>query len=172
MKKTKPSKRPALPRTRVQTKGIKDDPERLAALATRVAARPQLKRLRALLVSLGGDEIVARDEPHLLEILERGQLIVTDDKNYSEQLGRPSECHANVADIYAEMLADAPDLMDFEIMTGWALSNDGLWRQHTWGLRGGLTEGKVVETTERRLAYFGFILDDEEAFDFCELNPS
>ena len=46
---------------------------------------------------------------------------------------------------------DVSQMWDRAIPTGYALSDDGLWRQHTWGL---LRNG-VLETTEVRLRYFG-----------------
>jgi len=47
-------------------------------------------------------------------------------------------------------------------VTGWALSNDGIWRQHTWLLKG----KAIVETTSPREKYYGFVLTDEEANQF------
>ena len=52
-------------------------------------------------------------------------------------------------------------------MTGYALSDDGLWRQHSWGL---LTDDRVVETTVARLRYFGAILTDPAAAEFVLAN--
>jgi hypothetical protein len=43
------------------------------------------------------------------------------------------------------------------IGTGYALSEDGLWRQHSWGLR---EDGGVVETTSGREMYVGLRLPD------------
>jgi hypothetical protein len=53
------------------------------------------------------------------------------------------------------------------IVTGYALSSDGLWRQHSWAMAG---DGGVVETTEERLLYFGYELTAAEAEIFIELN--
>lgn len=41
------------------------------------------------------------------------------------------------------------------IGTGYALSDDGLWRQHSWGLE---ADGVVVETTFERRSYVGIVL--------------
>jgi hypothetical protein len=48
------------------------------------------------------------------------------------------------------------------------MNRDGLWRQHSWGL---LPSGQIIETTVRRLAYFGFTLNDEESKSFVKSNP-
>lgn len=52
------------------------------------------------------------------------------------------------------------------IGSGYALSADGLWRQHSWGI---LRDG-ILETTERRIKYFGLILQDERANRFARGN--
>src|SRR5258708_7764341 len=45
------------------------------------------------------------------------------------------------------------------VVNGYALSKDGLWRQHSWLVT---PEGGLVETTVRRAAYFGAVLAPEE----------
>lgn len=59
--------------------------------------------------------------------------------------GRQSACHHNVV----ELLAGDRTL---GAATGYALSADGLWRQHSWGV---CSSGTVIETTAERIAYFG-----------------
>ena len=54
------------------------------------------------------------------------------------------------------------------IATGYALSDDGLWRQHTWGI---LRDG-ILETTEARIEYFGLLLQGERADEFAASNAS
>jgi hypothetical protein len=49
---------------------------------------------------------------------------------------------------------------EVRIATGYTLSADGLWRQHSWGLDAG--DGRVLETTERRVRYRGYVLNDVE----------
>ena len=74
-------------------------------------------------------------------------------------LGERSRCHDNVAKLYSysRPRIDA-------IVTGYALSKDGLWRRHSWGLR----KGKVIETTELRKRYFGKVLDANESQEFVD----
>ena len=55
-------------------------------------------------------------------------------------------------------------------MTGYALSDDGMWRQHSWCICDAgeeyIEDSIIIETTEKRLAYFGFIMDEEESEEF------
>jgi hypothetical protein len=55
----------------------------------------------------------------------------------------------------------------FEVVTGYALYRDGLWRQHSWNWDG----KRVIEPNNRPLLYFGVILNPMEAFHFvyCEV---
>jgi hypothetical protein len=72
--------------------------------------------------------------------------------------GERSECHRNVAKIWQ---LGKPHLAG--IGSGYALSKDGLWRQHSWGL---MREG-VLETTESREKYFGVLYSDTMADKFA-----
>lgn len=71
--------------------------------------------------------------------------------------GRARDCHANTATLFLLGLVEA-------IATGYALSEDGLWRQHTWGIDPG---GGVVETTVPRARYAGRVLTGKDAFAFA-----
>jgi hypothetical protein len=46
------------------------------------------------------------------------------------------------------------------LASGHALSTDGLWRQHSWGVVA--EDGRIVETTERRVCYYGIVLSNAE----------
>lgn len=70
--------------------------------------------------------------------------------------GSPNLCHSNVA---AACEQDAGIAHAY----GWALSPDGMWRVHSWGVR---PDGTTVETTEEREAYFGVVLTDDERARF------
>lgn len=56
-------------------------------------------------------------------------------------------CHDNVKLCYTLGLVD-------RVVTGFALSEDGLWRAHSWGLG---SAGQPIETTEPRILYYGMI---------------
>lgn len=86
--------------------------------------------------------------------------------------GDPSRCHANVCRLWTKGVAIA-------ITTGYALSDDGRWREHTWGvarrrMRCGdidtIDAGDVVETTETRVCYFGYMLNRVMANGFVRAN--
>jgi hypothetical protein len=70
------------------------------------------------------------------------------------RLGLPSSCHSNAAVLPVE--TDGAVRIAF----GYALRPDGLWRQHSFGMV--VEDERIVETTERRVRYFGFVLDDRE----------
>lgn len=52
------------------------------------------------------------------------------------------------------------------IATGYALSEDGLWRSHSWVIQPMKRTVRVWETTVKRVAYFGVVLTDEECEQF------
>ena len=76
--------------------------------------------------------------------------------------GRPINCRSNSALLWAENKDHSV------IVTGWAMSDDGVWRQHSWVRH--LGTGKIYETTEKRLLYYGFDLMPDEAELFYEEN--
>jgi hypothetical protein len=86
------------------------------------------------------------------DVLERGTFTVSASGvvEMSSNL-RPGFCHDNAV----EDASEDPDLM---IGSGFALSDDGLWRHHSWLLRG----DTIIETTEPRDAYFGATFDPDD----------
>lgn len=70
--------------------------------------------------------------------------------------GEPCRCHSNSALCWDENRELC------SICTGYALSRDGVWRQHSWVLT---NLGTVIETTEKRIQYYGYVMTPEE----CEL---
>jgi hypothetical protein len=67
--------------------------------------------------------------------------------------GDVNGCHANAAALWIN--GDVTS-----IGTGYALSADGLWRQHSWGMD---ADGTVVETADKRVTYVGVTLADGTA---------
>jgi hypothetical protein len=51
------------------------------------------------------------------------------------------------------------------IGTGYALSDDALWREHSWAWD---RQGAVIETTEPRVRYFGLRFEGEQADWFAQ----
>jgi hypothetical protein len=73
-------------------------------------------------------------------------------------IGAVSDCHANAAAMWRSGVAVA-------VGTGYALSADSLWREHSWGWD---AEGRLVETTEPRVRYFGIRFEGEGAQWFAD----
>jgi hypothetical protein len=111
-----------------------------------------MSKLRKKLLALDGDEVVInalseqgmKDQAATAErVLREGSLF--SGKDAITMRGGNNACHDNV-----QMLLDAGAIP--RGWTGWALTNDGLWRFHSWGTR---RTGRVIETTEERIKYYG-----------------
>jgi len=110
--------------------------------------------LKKTLLAIGGWGVcVPKIEEDLQRILKRGRRFPGRSKSMR---GEQSRCHSNSAACWSANEDNC------SICTGYALSKDGMWRQHSWVYT---NDGAVVETTEKRIAYFGFVMDNEE----CEL---
>lgn len=121
--------------------------------------------LEQKLFALGGTRMVYRYEPDLKLLLERGETFYGTIELVS---GDPHQCHFNVARLWNEQREI------FSVVTGYALSEDGLWRQHSWLLRGKSTVDlyHLIETTTSRIVYFGVSLTQAEAEVFYQRNIS
>jgi hypothetical protein len=123
-------------------------------------ADPTILELREKLLSIGGIEFVppATVDPDVKELVQSGSVV-----HGTPQLHEmdASACHENVAKLWDR----EPRLLHY-IGTGYALTSDGLWRQHSWGVT---PDGTIVETTALRLVYFGLLLEGDKAdrFVFC-----
>jgi hypothetical protein len=130
-------------------------------LRTAVAGQPDLKRLKPLLLRLGGEFLVAPPKPDsdILALADAGFVMAGP---ITLKIMRSSMCHQNIAAAWKSRRFGIVG-----IGTGYALSSDGLWRQHSWGL---LREG-LLETTVAREKYFGVLLQGPKADWFAESNP-
>jgi len=72
--------------------------------------------------------------------------------------GEPSECHGTSAALWWRSRGRV------QLVTGWALSPDGLWRRHSWCIG---VECIIETTPSERLRYFGIALGPGEAFMFA-----
>jgi hypothetical protein len=126
-------------------------------LASAVKEQKGWTKLRRRLLDLGGEEIAARYEEDLEILLLLGEEFVG---RARRRPGEQSQCHRNAGRLYrnGELAA---------IATGWALSDDRIWRQHSWGID---WKGRIVETTEPRLMYYGVYLVRQAAAAFAEGN--
>ncbi len=142
----------------------KRDPEQsrhlLRAMDELTTEYPEYVELYDRLLSLGGWAATPQLDPDLAKILERGYLR----KGRGAKLwpGRQSSCHLNTAVLWGSHKDD------MVIVTGWALSKDGIWRSHSWGRN--VHTDQIYETTERRALYFGFDLTPEESEEFFMTN--
>ena len=116
--------------------------------------------LRDKLLEIAGDEacLPVSDEDYN-NIINRGEIII--DEKPIMMKGLASQCHMNSA-----LLWDNNRDKNIKIMTGYALSPDGMWRQHSWCVMDEKNKPKIVETTEPRAAYYGFVLSEEESEEF------
>lgn len=115
---------------------------------------PKHRTLKRILLSIGGWGVCIRQEPDLEKIVERGYRFPGRSKSMK---GQPCQCHSNSAFCWDE------NRNLCTICTGYALSRDGMWRQHSWVWT---NDGVVVETTEKRIAYWGYIMTPDECEQF------
>lgn len=124
--------------------------------------------LHQLLLSIGGNETCFPPAEEDMEaILKRGRFY----PGYSKMMvGKPNQCHRNSCELWLNNRRQ----FQVSIATGYALSTDGLWRQHTWLIHRYRTRTqsrmRLIETTVKRLGYFGFEMAEEEAMAFCSNN--
>ncbi len=125
--------------------------------------------LHEKLLVLGGERVVAQPEDDLKSLVAKGRTF--DDI----QVGQPpaealafmsdSQCHANAAALYEARPRR------IVICTGWALSDDGAWRQHSWALEkpygSKIPHATLIETTQPRVRYFGIELTTNQARKFA-----
>lgn len=133
-------------------------------------------KLHGLLLSIGGYETCfPYVEEDMANILARGRYY----GGFSKMMkGKPSRCHENACNLWTVN----KDKHDVHIATGYALSADGMWRQHSWLVQRYQTatqhRTRIIETTEKRVAYFGYEMGNEfdpelgmsEAEEFCYWN--
>ncbi len=129
-------------------------------LRVAVKNQPKLAELKRLLLKMGGDFLVAPPKPDsdLAWLLRSGFFMRGP---VTLKIMATSACHQNTATIWKSRKFGVVG-----IATGYALSRDGLWRQHSWGVvRDGL-----LETTVRRTKYFGILLQGSHADRFAKRN--
>ncbi len=82
--------------------------------------------------------------------MQRGQFWYGDKIHIMK--GDPGECHRNSSLIWKR------NKNSIRLVTGYALSDDGMWRQHSWCIWIKPRVNRVIETTAKRIAYFGFVM--------------
>jgi hypothetical protein len=136
-------------------------------LSLEASVEPRWIVLNDKLLALGGQAIVAYPPYHFSDRLPNAlsRRARSFDPQGAVMLGgQPGHCHHNTAAMFAKKelwrFAGRSDLPKIKIVTGWALSDDGIWRSHSWGVQ---RDGTVVETTCPRIGYFGVVLNPEES---------
>lgn len=123
----------------------------------------KLFTLREKLIDFAGESVCLPGyDEDLNNILEYGQFWLGN--NIKMMRGIPSHCHANASRCW-EANKDK-----CRICTGYALSPDGMWRQHSWVIWMKPRSNQIVETTVPRVAYFGFVMTEEQCEEFADSN--
>jgi hypothetical protein len=121
---------------------------------------PVLGKLRKKLLSMGGEELVIDPlHPEFNALQAQGLLLYGQEFGGKSRLTKlePNRCHENASVLFRR------DPHCVSIGTGWALSNDGLWRTHSWAI----DKKGLIETTSRRVKYFGLVLSGGTAEMFA-----
>ncbi len=116
--------------------------------------------LATRLLGIGGNSVFGnqiQNDPDCDLLLEQGK-VFSGYKAFIEM--QPHQCHWNVAQLFEEKVIE-------HIAIGYALNYEGIWFQHTWGLK----DSVIVETSEANFlyvkTYFGIVL--EKPLEFVEL---
>ena len=117
--------------------------------------------LRDSLINMGGEvACMPQIDGDIDKIMSRGQLWTGETLKMDE--GESSQCHYNSC-----VLWDNNEEDNLFIATGYALSEDGgMWRQHSWCVQKNSNGVQIIETTEPRVLYFGFVLNLAETKEF------
>lgn len=121
-----------------------------------------MKKLHDKILTFSGDEVCMTEfDEDAPKILKRGRFFYG--SSYMRK-GQDCQCHYNSARLWYKNKDRC------FIATGYALSEDGLWRCHSWVVQPMARTVRVWETTVKRVAYFGVVLTSEECEDFVENN--
>jgi hypothetical protein len=125
-----------------------------------IEQQPEIRAFRRLLLSLGGLELVAPPRPDgdVPRLITAGFVMAGSVKL---KIMERSSCHGNISRLWGRKRGGLVGNG-----TGYALSGDGLWRQHSWGI----ARQGIVETTQVRVKYFGRLLQGSDAESFAPAN--
>lgn len=119
--------------------------------------------LRDKLLTFAGREVCMPIADYdINEILTRGQIWYGD--RVVMRTGAQSQCHRNSANLWHK------NKDRYVLCTGYALTEDWMWRQHSWLVEPRKRKPQIIETTTHRILYFGFGMTPEEAQKFYEAN--
>jgi hypothetical protein len=124
-------------------------------------ARCDVQRLCSHLLDISGERVAVplNEDAGFCEALVRvGK--VTSYKKLRTKNGEERECHKNSALLWLR------NPTKYKITTGYGLSDDGIWRRHSWIMT---VNGDLIETTVAREVYFVIVLDDWLARSFADV---
>ena len=122
-------------------------------LREHIRANPAWRDLGERLKLIGGTTVCATFEEDMDLILRDGITWAPTQRGIVLARGENCRCHQNTLCLWEAN----PDL---RVCTGYALSKDGIWRSHSWCFE--RTTYRVIETTEKRVAYHGAVLSRKE----------
>lgn len=125
--------------------------ERIAEYERRIPGyAAEWESLCEILLTYGGEVVVPHLRPNRLlsQIIQQGS-VVPEEQQIEYIPGEDNNCHRNADALVQKGLATS-------FGHGYALSDDGLWREHSWAWG---PKGHLIETTEPRDRYFGIRLD-------------
>lgn len=125
-----------------------------------------LEELKKRLLEFGGEIVsVPSVEEDLIKILDRGQFWEKKWGRIVKIKGAPCQCHRNSCELWENNRNN----FNIRICTGYALTEDCIWRQHSWlvFIDERTNKAKIIETTVERIAYYGFVMSEEECEEFC-----
>ena len=114
---------------------------------------PAWRELGDRLKLIGGKAVCATFEEDMNLILREGRTWVPVQKHVVLARGENCRCHQNVLCLWENNRG-------LDVCTGYALSGDGIWRSHSWCFD--RTRYRIIETTQKRVAYHGAVLEREE----------
>ena len=121
----------------------------------------RLFELKARLLDFAGEAVCLPPyEEDLENILEYGQFWL--EYNAEMVKGEACQCHKNSARVWQKNKDKTV------ICTGYALSADGMWRQHSWLIHRKPRSNRIVETTRPRVLYYGFAMSPELSERFAD----
>jgi GNAT superfamily N-acetyltransferase len=106
---------------------------------------PMAEALEKILLPYGGHTLVWMGDPDAKHILDQGRYLAGGVEPGLWK-GDSNNCHSNAC--WLSMKVGVA-----KIWTGYALSDDGMWRSHSWCVDS--ETGEVMETTVVRVGYFG-----------------
>lgn len=120
-------------------------------------ADPLIVALAEQLLNNGGEAVVILfvEEAFCSVMIRYGKIATYN--SISFDLGEPRQCHANSASLWSARQDE------LTLVTGYGLSDDKLWRRHSWLIN---QEQNLLETTEARVKYLGISLSAKQAAAF------